>query len=133
MLRRRRSSESEFAFPNQHQVSDVNKGVGEIRHDSNRIAPEDKVDAHQRASRDAPIPKRDWDNAFALSLRREPLDKETHREKSVPNKTEDHEITPIQSKKPVFFSDPGNSDECNCVHKARNFFTVSPLASQATR
>jgi hypothetical protein len=105
VLRRRRGSKCEFALPNQHQISNVNKRVREIRENSNRIASKNKVNAHEHATGNAPVPERDWNYAFALPLGGEPLDEETHREKSVPNEAEDHEITPIQSKKPVFFSD----------------------------
>jgi hypothetical protein len=117
VLRRRRSSKSELALPNQHQVANVNKRVWQIRENPNRIASENEVNAHEHTSGNAPVPERDWDNAFALSFGGEPLDEETHREKSISNETKDHEVTPIQSKKSVFFPDPGNSDECKCVHR----------------
>jgi len=44
------------------------------------------------------------------------LDKETHREKSVPDKTENHDITPIQTKEPVFFSNPSDGNKSEHVH-----------------
>jgi hypothetical protein len=117
VLRRRRGSKGEFALPNQHQVTNVNKRVWQIRENPNRIASENKVNAHEHASGNAPVPERDWDDAFALSFRGEPLNEETRREKSAPNETKDHEVTPIQPEKSVFLPDPGNGDECKCVHR----------------
>jgi len=72
VLRRRRGSESEFALPNQHQVTNVDKRVREICENPNRIASENKVNSHEHASGNAPVPERDRDNAFALSFRGEP-------------------------------------------------------------
>jgi hypothetical protein len=117
VLRRRGSRESELAFPYQHQIANVNERVWKVSQDTNRIASEDEVEAHERASGNAPVPERYWDDTFALSLRGEPLDKETHREKSVPDKTENHNITPIQTKESVFFSDPGDSDNGEHIHR----------------
>src|SRR5262249_40072319 len=68
MLRRRRGSKREFALPNQHQIPNVNKRVREIRENPNWIAPENKVNAHEHASGNAPVPERDGDNALSLSL-----------------------------------------------------------------
>src|SRR5262249_2818721 len=88
-----------------------------IRENSHRVATENKVHAHEHAAGDAPVPKRDWNHTFALSLRGHPLYEKTHREKSVPDETQYHEITPIEAKKPVFFSDPSDCDKCECVHR----------------
>jgi hypothetical protein len=117
MLRGCSSGESELAFPNQHQIANVNKRVWKVSQYADGIPPENKIQAHQHASGNAPVPERDWDDTFALSLRGEPLDKETHREKSVPDKTENHNITPIQTKESVFFSDPGDSDNGEHIHR----------------
>jgi hypothetical protein len=68
VLRRRRGSESELSLPNQHQISDVNERVREIRKNPNRIASKNKVNAHEYASGNAPVPKGDWNYALALSL-----------------------------------------------------------------
>src|SRR5437899_7990324 len=103
MLRRCGRGEGELAFSDEHQVSDVNQRVWQVRENANRIASENEIKAHKRASRDAPVPERYWNYAFALSLRGDPLYKKTHREKSVPDETENHEITPVQAEKPVFF------------------------------
>jgi hypothetical protein len=54
-----------------------------------------------------------------------PLDKETHREKSVPNETKDHEITPIQTEKAVFLPDPGDSNNCEYVHRQLTDWAIS--------
>ena len=132
MLRRRGGGEGKFAFPDQHQIANVNQRVWEISENSNRIAPENEVNAHKNASRDAPVPKRYRNHAFALPFGGDPLHKETHREKSVPDEAEDHEITPIEAKKPVFFADPGDCDKCECVHRMP-LFNVSPLLSQVAR
>jgi hypothetical protein len=117
VLRGRGSGESKLAFSDQHQIANVNKRVWEIRENTNRITPKNKVNAHENTSGDAPIPKRDWDNTFALAFRGKPLDKKTHREQGVPNEAKDHEITPIQAKESVFFADPGESNNCDCVHR----------------
>jgi len=117
MLRRGSSGESELAFPNQHQIANVNQRVWEVSQYADGIPSENKIQAHQHASGNAPVPERDWDDTFTLSLRGEPLDKKTHREKSVPDKTKNHNITPIQTKESVFFSDPSDGDKCKCVHK----------------
>jgi hypothetical protein len=117
MLGRCGRSESKPAFPNQHQVSNVNKRVWQISENPNGISSENKIETHEDASGNAPVPERYWNHAFALPLRREPLDKETHREKSVPYEAEDHEITPIETKEAVFFTYPGDSNNCQCVHK----------------
>jgi len=45
------------------------------------------------------------------------LDKKTHREKSVPDKAKDHEVTPIETEESIFFPDPRNSDECEHIHR----------------
>jgi hypothetical protein len=131
MLRRRRSGKGEFALPNEHQVADVNKRVGEIRKNPNRIASKNKVNAHEYASRNAPVPERDRDNAFTLSFRGDPLDEKPHREKSVSNEAKDHEITPIQTKKSVLLPDPGDSDECKCVHRQLILFSEFHIESIA--
>ncbi len=68
VLRRRGSGESELASADQHQIANVNKRVRKISQDANRIAPENKIKAHQRASRDAPVPERHRNHAFALAL-----------------------------------------------------------------
>jgi hypothetical protein len=117
MLGRCGRGESKPALPNQHQIANVNERVGEIRQNANRISSENKIETHEDASGNAPVPERYWDHAFALPLRGKPLDEETHREKSVPYEAEDHEITPIETKEAVFLSDPGDSDDCDCVHK----------------
>src|SRR5439155_11151960 len=117
MLRGRGGGEGEFAFPDQHQIADVNQRVRQIRQDANRIAPENEVNAHEGASGNAPVPERHRNHAFALPFGGDPLDKETHREKGVPNEAKDHEITPIQTKESVFLPDPGDSDKCEYVHK----------------
>src|SRR6266576_6964152 len=117
MLRGCSSGESELAFPYQHQIANVNKRVWKVSQYADGVPSENKIEAHQYASGNAPVPERDWDDTFALSLRGEPLNEETRREKSAPNETKDHEVTPIQSKKSVFLPDPGNSDECKCIHR----------------
>ena len=117
MLRGCGSGESELALPDQHQIANVNKRVWKVSQYADGVPPEKKINAHERATRDAPIPERNWDHAFALSLRGEPLDKETHREKSVSNEAEDHEVAPIQTEEPVFLSNPCDSDKCKCVHR----------------
>jgi hypothetical protein len=117
MLRGCSSGESELAFPDQHQIANINKRVWKVSQYADRVPPENKIQAHQNASGDAPVPKRHWYYTFALSLRGEPLDKETHREKSVPDKTENHNITPIQTKESVFFSNPGDSDNGEHIHR----------------
>src|SRR5439155_15311546 len=50
--------------------------------------------------------------------------------KSVPDETKDHEITPIQTKEPVFFPDPSNGNKCKCVHSDEVLY---PFASPFTR
>jgi len=117
MLRGCSSGESELAFPYQHQIANINKRVWKVSQYADGVPPENKIQAHQRASGNAPVPERDWDDTFALSLRGEPLDKETHREKSVPDKTENHNVTPIQTKESVFFSNPGDSDNGEHIHR----------------
>ena len=117
MLRRRSSGKSELAFPYQHQIANVNKRVWKVSQYADGVPSENKIQAHQRATSDAPVPEGDWDHAFALSLRSEPLHKESHREKSVSNETENHKITPIQTKESVFFSDPGDSDNREHIHR----------------
>src|SRR5206468_440318 len=83
MLRGCSSSESELAFPYQHQIANVNKRVWKVSQYADGVRPENKIQAHQHASGNAPVPERAWDDTFALSLRGEPLHEETHREKSV--------------------------------------------------
>jgi hypothetical protein len=117
MLRRRGSGESELAFPDQHQIANINERIWKVSKYADGVPSENKINAHKRASRDAPIPERHWDHAFALSLRSEPLHKESHREKSVSNEAENHKITPIQTKESVFFSDPGDSDNGEHIHR----------------
>jgi hypothetical protein len=117
VLRGRGSGESKLAFTDQHQVANVNKRVREISQDADGIASENEVQAHERASGDAPVPERNWNYAFTLSLGCDPLNEETHREKSVPDKAENHQVTPVQAKESVFFADPGDSDKCECVHR----------------
>src|SRR5258708_3382268 len=56
VLRRRRGSKCEFALPHQHQISNVNERVREIRENSNRIASKNKVNAHEHATGNAPVP-----------------------------------------------------------------------------
>src|SRR5206468_12374161 len=107
VLRRRGSGESELAFPDQHQIANVNERVWKVSQDANGIPSENEINAHEDASRDAPIPERDWDHAFALSLCSEPLDKESHRENSASNEAKDHEITPIQTTEKVFLAELG--------------------------
>jgi hypothetical protein len=130
VLRRRGGSESKFAFPDQHQIANVNHRVRQIRQDANRIAPENEVNAHERASGNTPVPERYRNHTFALPFGGEPLDKETHREKGVPNETKDHEITPIKTEEPIFLSDPGDSNKCEHVHRQCSLFNPSPLPSQ---
>src|ERR1700730_2922231 len=130
MLRSRRRGERELAFSNEHQVTNVDKRVWQIRENAYGIATENEVHAHQHAPGNAPVPKRYWNHTFTLSLRRDPLDKKPHGEKSVPNETENHEITPIETEKPVFLPDPRDSNECECVH-SNAVFSVSRLPSQA--
>src|SRR5438552_12685153 len=117
LLRGRGCGKSKLAFPDKHQIADVNQRIGEIGQDPNRIPFENKVETHDHAAADAPIPERDRDHAFLLTLRREPLNQESHRENCVPDETEDDEITPVQTKEAIFLSDPGDSDDCKCVHK----------------
>jgi hypothetical protein len=117
VLRGRGSSRSRSAFPNQHQITNVNEGVRQISEDANGISLENKVEAHDHTTGDAPIPKRDRDHAFALAFRSQPLHKKTHRKSSVPDKAEHDEITPIQTEESVFFPDPRDSDKCECVHR----------------
>jgi hypothetical protein len=117
MLRGRGRGERELAFSDQHQIANVNQRVWQIRENADGVATEDEVHAHEHAAGNAPVPKRYWNHAFALSLRGHPLYEKTHREKSVPDKAENHEITPIEANKPIFFSDPRDSDECECVHR----------------
>jgi len=90
MLRGCGCCESEPAFPDQHQIANVNERVRQISQNANRISSENEVKAHNYAACDAPVPERYWNHTFALPLRGHPLDKETHREKSVPDKAEDH-------------------------------------------
>src|SRR5439155_11500301 len=99
------------------QIADVNQRIWEIGQDPNRIPFENEVETHDHAAADAPIPERDRDYTFTLPLRREPLDKESHRENGIPDETEDNEITPVQTKEAIFLSNPGDSDDCECVHK----------------
>ena len=107
----------EPTFPDKHQIANVNQRVREIGQDANRIAPENEVNAHERASGNAPVPEGHRNHTFALPFGGEPLDNETHREKGVPDETKDHEITPIQTEEPIFLPDPGDGDKCECVHK----------------
>src|SRR5438034_9946575 len=115
LLRGRSCGESKLAFPDKHQVTDVNQRIGEIGQDPNRIPFENEVETHDHAAADAPIPERHRDHAFTLPLRREPLNEKSHRENSVPDKAEDDEITPVQTKEAIFLSDPVDSDDCEYV------------------
>src|SRR4029450_5414597 len=99
------------------QFANVDQRVGKIGENADWIALEDEVKAHDHAATDAPIPKRNRDYAFALPLRGDPLHKETHRKRGVPDQAEDNEIAPVQPKKPVLFADPCDCDKCECVHK----------------
>ena len=117
MLRGCSGGESELAFPDQHQIANINERIWKVGKYADGVPSKNKINAHKRASRDAPIPERDWDHAFALSLGSEPLHKESHREKSVSNETENHKITPIQTNESVFSSDPGDSDNGQHIHR----------------
>src|SRR4051794_24972995 len=57
MLRMRGSSDSRLALLDQHQVTNVNEGIGQISENADRIAFKDKVETHDHASADAPVPK----------------------------------------------------------------------------
>src|SRR5207248_9985650 len=99
--------------------------IWEIGQDANRIPFENEVETHDHAAADAPIPKGHRDHAFFLTLGRDPLNKETNREDSVPDKAEDDEITPVQTKEAIFLSDPGDSDDCEYVHKRLTHLAIS--------
>ena len=116
MLRRRCRSRRIPAFPDKHQVTNVNKRVGQISQNPDRVTSEDKVNTHDNTAGNAPVPERDRNHAFTLSLGSDPLDKKPHREKSVSNEAQNHEVTPIETENPVFFPDPGDCDKCECVH-----------------
>src|SRR5216117_1870455 len=123
MLRGRGRRECELAFSDEHQIANVNQRVWEISQNSNRVPPENKIKTHQHASGNAPVPERDWNHTFTLSLGGHPLDEKTHREKSVPDEAENHEITPIETEKSVLLPDPRDSDNCECVHRQCSFNT----------
>ena len=129
VLRRRRRSRSRAAFSNKHQIANVYQRVRQVRQYANGVSSENKIQAHDQAASDAPIPERYRDDAFPLPFGRKPLDKKTHREKDVPDEAKDHDITPIQTEEPVFFPDPRDGDKCECVHSMW-LFNVSPLPSQ---
>ena len=61
------------------------------------IAPEKKIDKHDDASGDAPVPERNRNDAFALAFGGPPLHQETHRECHRPDQAEDDEIVPVQA------------------------------------
>jgi len=105
-LRRAGCGISEPTFPNQHQIADVNDRIGQISQDSNRIAPEKKIQEHDDAAGDTPVPERHRDHALALSFRCPPLDEKTHREGGGPNQAENHEIIPVEAKKTMFVAEP---------------------------
>jgi hypothetical protein len=121
MLRGRGRGEREPAFSDEHQVANVNQRIWQIRENAHGVAPENEVDAHKRAARDAPVPKGHRNYTFALSLRGDPLDEKPHGEKSVPDEAENHEITPIETEKSVFLPDPCDGDECECIHMEYSF------------
>ena len=131
MLRGRGRGKREPAFSDEHQVANVNQGIWQIRENSDRIATENKVHAHEHAAGNAPVPERYWDHTFALPFGSDPLHEKPHREKSVPYEAQNHEITPIEAKKPVFFSDPSNSDKCECVHRRGRNQSVIPREVEA--
>src|SRR5438067_3691568 len=130
MLRRRGRRECEPSFSDEHQVANVNQRIWQICENPDGVATEDEVHTHQHAAGNAPVPERYWNHTFALSLGSDPLNEKPHREKSVPDETEDHEITPIEAKKPVLFADPGDCDKCEGVHSI-GVFNLSPFISQA--
>src|SRR6202022_1235089 len=111
MLRRRRSGIGELFFPDEHQIANVNDRVWQVGEDANGIAPKKKIQKHQETATDAPVPKRNRDDAFALTFRRPPLDQKTHRESGVPDQAEDHEIIPVQSEEAMFLAVPRRGDE----------------------
>src|SRR5215472_9807734 len=131
MLRGRGRGEREPAFSDEHQVANVNQRVWQIRENADGVATEDEVHAHEHAAGNAPVPERNWNHTFALSLRGHPLNEKPHREKSVRDEAENHEITPVEAKKPVFFSDPSDSDECKYVHRRCHNQSVIPSEVEA--
>src|SRR5438067_2163189 len=116
-LRWRGRRGSKLSFPDKHQVADVYQRIGEISQDPDGVPFENEVETHDHAPADAPIPERYRDHAFSLPLRRDPLNKETHRKNSVPDQTKDNEITPVEAKEPIFLPDPGDSNDCKYIHK----------------
>src|SRR6516162_8265263 len=133
MLRGRGRGECELAFSDEHQVANVNQRIWQVGENADGVATEDEVHAHEHAAGNAPVPERHWNHAFALTLRGHPLYEKPHREKSVPDEAKNHEITPIEAEKSVFFSDPRDSDECECVHRRSRNRSVIPSEVEESR
>src|SRR5437773_1623263 len=131
MLRRCGRGEREPPFSDEHQIANVNQRVWQICENADGVPTEDEVHAHQDAAGNAPVPERYWNHTFALPLGSDPLNEKPHREKSVPDEAKDHEITPIEAKKSVFFSDPSDSNKCERVHRRRHNQSVIPSEVEA--
>ena len=111
-LRRAGRGKRETAFTNQHQIANVNDRVRQIRQDPDRIAPEKKIDKHDDAPGDAPVPERNRNHAFALAFRCPPLHQKAHRKCRRPDQAEDDEIIPVQTENAMFPAEPcyGNKE-----------------------
>src|ERR1700719_886642 len=95
-----------LTFTNQHQISNVNDRIWQISEDTDRIASKKKIKKHDDAAADAPIPKRNGNDAFTSSLRFEPLHEKAHSKGGVSNQAEDHQIVPVQTKKAMLLAGP---------------------------